>query len=80
MQVIRTDKSNYIVGNPQMTFFKSVYKRHTNFAMETIEVAMNSYPTVNQTTTTAIIPKNAGDLLGILIYSVNVGMISLSQN
>ena len=70
MQVIRTDKSNYIVGNPQMTFFKSVYKRHTNFAMETIEVAMNSYPTVNQTTTTAVIPKNAGDLLGSMFYDV----------
>ena len=70
MQVIRTDKSNYIVGNPQMTFFKSVYKRHTNFAMETIEVTMNSYPTVNQTTTTAIIPKNAGDLLGSMFYDV----------
>ena len=25
------------IGNPQMTFFKSVYKRHTNFAIETIE-------------------------------------------
>ena len=25
------------IGNPQMTFFKSVYKRHTNFAIEAIE-------------------------------------------
>ena len=27
----------YIMGNPQITFFKSVYRKHTNFAMETIE-------------------------------------------
>ena len=27
----------YITGNPQITFFKVVYRRHTNFAMETIE-------------------------------------------
>ena len=23
---------NVIMGNPQITFFKSVYKRHTNFS------------------------------------------------
>jgi hypothetical protein len=27
----------YLTGNPQMTFFKFVYKRHTNFAIEQIE-------------------------------------------
>lgn len=26
----------YITGNPQITFFKIVYRRHTNFAVETI--------------------------------------------
>ena len=29
------------IGNPQMTFFKCVYKRHTNFAIETIEQTFN---------------------------------------
>ena len=27
----------YLTGNPQMTFFKFVYKRHTNFAIEQME-------------------------------------------
>ena len=27
----------YLTGNPQITFFKVVYRRHTNFSMETIE-------------------------------------------
>jgi hypothetical protein len=27
----------YLTGNPQITFFKVVYRRHTNFAMEVIE-------------------------------------------
>jgi hypothetical protein len=27
----------YLTGNPQITFFKVVYRRHTQFAMETIE-------------------------------------------
>ena len=29
----------YLTGNPQITFFKVVYRRHTNFAMEPIELA-----------------------------------------
>ncbi len=28
----------YLTGNPQMTFFKSIYRRHTNFSMENLEV------------------------------------------
>ena len=31
----------YLVGNPQITHFKSLYKRHTNFAMESIEQTLN---------------------------------------
>ena len=27
----------YLTGNPQITFFKIVYRRHTNFSMETIK-------------------------------------------
>ena len=27
----------YITGNPQITFFKVVYRRHTNFAVESIQ-------------------------------------------
>ena len=27
----------YLTGNPQVTFFKVVYRRHTNFALESIE-------------------------------------------
>ena len=31
----------YLTGNPQITFFKVVYRRHTNFAMESIEQTFN---------------------------------------
>jgi len=27
----------YLTGNPMITFFKVVYRRHTNFAIEAIE-------------------------------------------
>ena len=31
----------YLTGNPQITFFKVVYRRHTNFACEAIEQTFN---------------------------------------
>jgi len=31
----------YITGTPEITFFKAVYKRHTNFAMENIQQTVN---------------------------------------
>lgn len=31
----------YLTGNPQITFFKIVYRRHTNFAVESIEQYFN---------------------------------------
>lgn len=27
----------YLTGSPQITFFKTIYRRHTNFAVESIE-------------------------------------------
>jgi len=40
----------YIVGSPQMSYFKSVYKRHTNFAMESIRESFVAKPMIDQTT------------------------------
>ena len=31
----------YLTGNPQITFWKVTYRRHTNFAMEAIEQTFN---------------------------------------
>jgi hypothetical protein len=31
----------YLTGNPQITFFKIVYRRHTNFSMETIKQSIS---------------------------------------
>ena len=31
----------FLIGNPQITFFKVVYKRHTNFSMEYLEEQLN---------------------------------------
>ncbi len=34
----------YLTGNPQITYFKVVYRRHTNFSMETVEHTLNGNP------------------------------------
>ena len=54
----------YLTGNPQITFFKVVYRRHTNFAMETIEQTINgtSTLTTSSSTGTVTISRN-GDLV-----------------
>ena len=54
----------YLTGNPQITFFKVVYRRHTNFSMEAIEQTMNgtTSPTADGQTATCTISRN-GDLI-----------------
>jgi len=37
----------YLTGNPQITFFKVVYRRHTNFSMETIKQTMDGNATAS---------------------------------
>ena len=34
----------YLTGKPQITFFKAVYRRHSNFAIETIEQDVQATP------------------------------------
>ena len=51
----------YLTGNPQITFFKVVYRRHTNFSMESIEQTWNGTFGVGNRVT-ATISRN-GDLV-----------------
>ena len=51
----------YLTGKPEITFFKAVYKRHTNFAMETITQVFSGTPGFG-TRVTCPIARN-GDLL-----------------
>lgn len=51
----------YISGNPQITFWKGLYKRHTNFAMEPFRINFNGEPAWG-TRQTAIVNRYA-DLL-----------------
>ena len=52
----------YLTGNPQITFFKVVYRRHTNFSMEAIEQTWNGTSITSDARCTATISRN-GDLV-----------------
>ena len=61
----------YLTGNPQITFFKVVYRRHTNFSMESIEQTWNG--TSDSTgRCTATISRN-GDLVYKCYFEVVSG-------
>jgi len=59
----------YLTGNPQITFFKVVYRRHTNFSMEAIRQTFNGTATATSSTLTSTISRN-GDLVSRLWLDV----------
>jgi len=54
----------YLTGNPQITFFKVVYRRHTNFSMEAIEQTLNGTVAANSAGTVVATISRNGDLVG----------------
>jgi len=67
----------YISGNPQITFWKVLYKRHTNFAMEAIEVTFNGQADFGRRVT-AVISRNA-DLMYRTYVQVTLPQIVLTD-
>ena len=62
----------YLTGNPQITFFKVVYRRHTNFAVESIEQTYNG--SVGASKKISVTVSRNGDLLHrVYLRCVNSG-------
>jgi hypothetical protein len=59
----------YLSGNPQITFWKGLYKRHTNFAMEPFRVNFTGQPTWG-TKQSAVLGRHAD-----LLYSTYVEVV-----
>jgi len=60
----------YLTGNPQITFFKVVYRRHTNFAIEAIQQTFNGNPGYGNTVNCQI--SRNGDLINRMYLQVDV--------
>jgi len=72
----------YLTGNPQITFWKVSYKRHTNFAMESIEQTFNGQADFGRRVTCTI--SRNGDLayrtyLQVTLPEINQSMRNVND-
>jgi hypothetical protein len=73
----------YLTGNPQITFWKVTYRRHTNFAMESIEQTFNGQADFGRRVTCTI--SRNGDLayrtyLQVTMPEINQAMKNTGTN
>ena len=67
----------YLTGNPQITFFKTVYRRHTNFSIESIKQTFNGTADFGNEVSTTI-QRNA-DLIGKIYLETTLPEINVSE-
>ena len=64
----------YLIGNPQITFFKSIYRRHTNFSIESIQSTFDGNIDFGNKVV-ASVARN-GDLIHQIILEVDLPQIT----
>ena len=62
----------YLTGNPKVTFFQAVYKRHTNFAMENIQQTVNGSATSSGRVSVTV--ARNGDLIGQMYIDLQTNL------
>ncbi len=76
------NENQYLNGNPQLSFFKMVYRRYTNFAMQSIEVNFESFTKLSYDKPTTVklrIPRNA-DLFSNMFFTFDLPDIFADTN
>ena len=75
LQLVATGKQDaFLTGNPQLTFFRMVYRRHTNYAIESQPMYFDGTPNFGQRVS-CLIPRR-GDLLGRIYLEVTLPAIT----
>ena len=67
-------EDSFIVGNPSMSHFRSVYKHHSPFVSEYRQIQFESRVSFGQTTISLDIPKD-GDLLRKMWRSITKNVV-----
>ena len=67
----------YLTGQPKVTFFQAVYKRHTNFAMENIQQTVNG-TAANSGRVSVTIARN-GDLVGNMYVALTPAFLATAN-
>lgn len=68
--IARGNQDAFLIGNPQFSYFKSVYRRHTNFAIEPIRQIFSESPNFGKRVVCTIEKK--GDLLSDIMLEVEL--------
>ena len=66
----------FMIGNPQITFFRTVYKRHTNFAIESISQPIDGRTDFGQTIEVVI--ERKGDLIRDIICFIELPILPIN--
>ena len=67
----------YLTGNPQITFFKVVYRRHTNFSIESIKQTFNGSANFGEEFSSTI--QHNGDLISRMYLETTLPSINVSN-
>lgn len=67
----------FLTGNPQITFFKAVYRRHTNFSIEQVRQEFKS--TVDFGNKVSCTISKQGDLLHRLLLQIDLPSVSITS-
>ena len=70
--VAKGNEDIYLIGNPQITYFKAVYKRHTNFAIESIPQQYQGEVDFQKTISFNI--NRSADLVGAITLEAVLGL------
>ena len=68
----------FLTGTPQITFFKIVYRRHTNFAMESIQQYFIGDANFGQEMTSIV--EKLGDLMNRVYLEIEIPKVELVKN
>jgi len=77
LQLVAKGKQDvFLTGNPSVTWFKFVYSRYTNFAIESQRMYFDGSPNFGQKLS-CLVPRN-GDLLGPMFLKITLPQLYLS--
>lgn len=71
-------QDTYLTKNPEITFFKKNYKRHTKFSFETIEINLEGTPEYGDDFF-VVIPKR-GDLIHNCFFEIEIPKLNLDDS
>ena len=78
LQLVAMGKQDiFLTGNPQLTWFKMVYRRYTNFAVESQAMFFDGDPDFGKRLS-CLVPRR-GDLLGPMVLEVTLPALTLTD-